>query len=182
MNSILRQPRRQSPASFVISLEINGRHYDAEPLPNGADGEVVWSLDYPSLRDGPYHVTRHPDSLVSCTCPSYVYQMEGTSSPCKHGRAAIAAGLFDPTPPAALILGGSFPHPDDMGEDDGSSPDDRSDDRPVSLAGLPPIAPLSGEDTRWSGLRGIGGAGAVGTADGGNRDGWYDEMLAAWEC
>lgn len=48
--------------------------------------------------DPTYHLRLDAEGRVRCTCPDFRYRRDDAGELCKHGRAAIAAGLLPAAP------------------------------------------------------------------------------------
>jgi hypothetical protein len=82
-------------------VEIKGRAYIVNPLPDGDEGERVLAVVKVSSLDT-YHVCRQLDGSVTCTCRGFTY-----GDRCKHATWAMVSGRLAPAP----VCGGS-PEPE----------------------------------------------------------------------
>jgi len=81
-------------------LTIKGTRYEATPF-QGDDSTAGVRLVKLAGKGEIWDVSRGPDGLVACDCPSYVKTYEGTSATCKHGTACVEAGLIASPAPVA---------------------------------------------------------------------------------
>jgi hypothetical protein len=89
---------------MATEVTIKGLVYHVEPIPPGEDGTTAYRVLGP--RGQVYDLLRTHDGTIECTCPHYEARLKGNSrSCCKHGKAAVEAGLL-PAPgvdPLAVI-------------------------------------------------------------------------------
>jgi hypothetical protein len=75
---------------------IGDTPYRATPLPAAAAGAGV-RLEKLAWGNESYDVVRDAAGRIACSCPHYRLRLAPHScGPCKHGRAALAAGLVGP--------------------------------------------------------------------------------------
>jgi len=98
----------REPHTFGVGLDtsrptilvIKGLRYEATVI-EGDDSTAVVRLVKLAGKGEIWDVSRGPDGLVACDCPSYVTTYEGTSATCKHGTACVENGLIAAPAPVA---------------------------------------------------------------------------------
>lgn len=83
------------------TIEIKGTTYGVERIDPGFAGVAAVRLIKLASADTCYDVVRQDDGLIVCDCPDFVVRHEGKGTCCKHGKAAVAAGLLETSAPVA---------------------------------------------------------------------------------
>lgn len=84
-----------APVVKTTTLEIKGASYSATPIDPGFAG--VAAVRMTKLASGAtYDLALTLDGRVECNCPDYTVRHADRGTLCKHGRAALAAGLLPP--------------------------------------------------------------------------------------